>query len=470
MKVSIITFIAIVSIHSVAFGITAFPGAVGVGANTLGGRGGKVIKVTNLNDSGAGSLREALATSGPRIIVFTVSGNINLTSLLYITQPYVTIAGQTSPGGISVSGKQFNVATHDVIIRHMRFRAGGHLYTGDDSDGDSFSLWGKKWGGNDVYNVMIDHCSMTWGVDETFSITGGVTKTTLQNNLIAQGLRYAKLGGSSDHSKGLMVSGKNDYDTEVSLYRNYIAHNTDRNPLMYNPAADNTNFYVDGTNNVSYNWKGGLRPSFGGDAHVNWIANYAKEGPYSTASTYFMQQEDGGALATPEQLLYVSGNKDSGTTSTSDWRVSQYYTVNLLSTAYQKSTRWVMTNPLPYDTMTDSLASSIVAASGATVPIRDSVDTAIVNSFNAGTSLLKDTASYPNDWPTYQQIAAPVDSDNDGMPDTWETAHGLNNSINDSAADRDGDGYTNIEEYINSLADNLQIARPAAPQNPKRTN
>lgn len=444
--------------------LPAFPGAQGVGAGSIGGRGGQVIKVTNLNDSGEGSLRQALSTPGPRIIVFAVSGNINLTSLLYVTEPYVTIAGQTSPGGISVSGKQFNVATHDVIIQHMRFRSGGHLYDGNDSDGDSFSIWGPEWnGGFPVYNIIIDHSSFTWGTDETFSVTGGATKTTLQNNLIAQGLRYAKFP-TSDHSKGLMVSGKYRHDTEVSLYKNYIAHNTGRSPLLYNPPADNTNFLVDGKNNVSYNWKGGSRPSFGGDARVNWVANYAKEGPYSNRQNFFFRGE---TFVTPaEALVYVLGNIGTARTSIDpEWMVSNDYTIVPLSEEYRRATAWDIVNPLPYEEMTSTLASSIVASSGATLPIRDSVDSAIVESFDTGISLLKDTVSYPNDWPTYQQLPNPTDTDNDGMPDQYEAAYILNTNFNDSAGDSDGDGYTNIEEYLFFLnaGGQLDSSPPAAP-------
>ncbi|QXE91674.1 pectate lyase family protein [Geomonas subterranea] len=465
MRTLLLVVAITVGLGSSAFGLPAFPGAVGVGANSVGGRGGKVIKVKNLNDSGPGSLREALSTPGPRIIVFDVSGNISLTTLLYVKEPYVTIAGQTSPGGISVSGKQFNVATHDVVIRHMRFRSGGYLYTGDDSDGDSFSLWGQYWnGGLPVYNVIVDHCSFTWGTDETFSITGGVTKTTLQYNLIAQGLRYAKLA-TSDHSKGLMVSGKYKFPTEVSLYRNFIAHNTDRSPLMYNPPTDNTSFLVDGTNNVSYNWKGGLRPSVGGDAHVNWIANYAKEGPYSNRQNFFMQGE---TIVTPAKpLLYVSGNLGTARSDTDpEWMVSQAYTTTPLPSTYQQGSRWDISAPLPYDKMTPALASRIVAAAGATVPLRDSVDTAIAKSFDAGISLMKDTVAYPADWPTYAQTPPLTDTDNDGMPDSYEIAKGLNPRVDDSALDQNGDGYTNIEEYINGLAE----PKPASPPNLRRAN
>lgn len=428
----------------------AFPGAMGLGKNTPGGRGGQVIKVTNLNDSGPGSLRAALTTAGPRIVVFAVSGNIDLTSILSVTEPYLTLAGQSSPGGISVSGKQFNISTHDVIVRHMRFRSGGHRYGGTDSDGDSFSLFGAHWnGGFSVYNVMIDHCSFTWGTDETFSITGGATATTLQYNLIGQGLRYAKLG-TSDHSKGLMISGKYHQDTEVSLYRNYIAHNTDRSPLMYKPPADNTSFLVDATNNVSYNWKGGSRPSAGGDARVNWIANFAKEGPYSNRQDFIMQGE---SLVSPaEEMVFILGNIGTGRSATDpEWRVSVNYTNVLLASTYQHATRWETSAPLPYETMTPELASAIVARSGATLPLRDAIDSAIVNSFDAGTSLLKDTVSYPADWPTYSTANDhPSDIDSDGMPDAWESSF-FGDLSKTASGDEDGDGYTNIEEYLNSL-------------------
>lgn len=474
MKKIILPFLLLIIYTSIAYALPAFPGAEGQGKFTIGGRAGKVIKVINLNDSGPGSLREAVTATGPRIVVFDVSGNINLTSLLYINNPYLTIAGQTSPGGIAISGKQFNVATHDVIIRHMRFRSGGHEYTGNNSDGDSFSLWGPYWnGGTPVYNIMIDHCSFTWGTDETVSVTGGATATTIQNSLIAQGLKYAK--GSSDHSKGLFVSGKFKYDVGVSLYRNYIAHNTDRNPLMYNPplneakSAPNGNSYiVDATNNVIFNWKGGLRPSGGGNGRVIWLANYAKEGPNSNRQDFIFQGESTGDT---EELFHLRGNIGTARApSDPEWLVSKGWTTTPLSQGFQHNIRWPVVTTLPYQTMTDALASQIVSQVGATIPIRDTVDAKIVNSFDAGTSLTISTVSYPNDWPTYATPAPATDSDNDGMPDNWETSHGLNNNTNDSALDANGDGYTNIEEYLNALANDPPIAtNPPAPQNMRQT-
>lgn len=470
--VHLISFLLFITVFtpSSTFALPAFPGAVGVGMNTVGGRGGTVLHVTNLNDSGTGSLRAALSTPGARTVVFDVSGNIDLTSILTVRDPYLTIAGQTSPGGIAVSGMQFNIATHDVIIRHMRFRSGGHHYAGNDSDGDSFSLWGPKWnGGTPVYNIIVDHCSFTWGVDETVSVTGGAENATIQNSMVAGGLWYAKLG-TGIHSKGLMVSGKNDYDTEVSLYKNYIAHNYDRSPLISNPYADNTTMQVEYVNNVSYNWHSALLPSGGGDAHINWIANYTKEGPDSARRDYFMMQEypprvDG--VEAEEELFYVLDNIGTGRdTEDAQWRVAVVYYNELLTDAYQHSTRWVMDNPLDYETMTSTLASKIVADAGAnrcastTENCLDTVDAAYVDSFDAGTDEMeRDTAgdkTYPDDWPTYSTANDnPIDTDADGMPDAWESTYGLSTTIANNNAHNLNVSYTDIEVYIGSLAGDI---------------
>ncbi len=461
-KINII-FLMIISFftlfNSITVAIPAFPGATGAGIDTVGGRGGAVYKVTNLNDTGPGSLREAVTTSGARYVVFDVSGNINLKTILTIKQPYLTLAGETSPGGIAISGKQFNIGTHDVIVRHFRFRSGGHEYDGDNSDGDSLSLWGENWGGVSVFNVIVDHCSVTWGTDETFSVTGGSTNTTIQYCLIAEGLNYAK--GSSRHSKGLMVSGKYNFDTEVSLYRNYIAHVDDRAPLLYNPEASAHSsvptYLVEGSNNVVYNWKGGNRPGNGGDAPVNWVNNYAKEGLNSNRQDFIFEYAN--RLATAKPMIYISGNIGTGRgPGDAEWLVSEDWHAILLSNAWQKSTPWPMDVTLPSEVMTYTLAKTIVAESGATVPIRDSVDERIVNSFAAGTGTIPDNVSYPGDWPAYINHSPPVDSDNDGMSDFWEemTFGDLSKA---ATGDEDSDGYENIEEYLHYLANGSPIIK-----------
>jgi parallel beta-helix repeat protein len=537
------------------YALPAFPGAEGFGANTIGGRGGKVIKVTNLNDHGPGSFREAveappksyangtynweadavyakrLEDTGHRIVVFEVSGIINLESDLSISYAYVTIAGETSPGGILITGHQTTVQTHDIIMRHMRFRVGSHKivyerdangeivyydrsgtppasyakncvwgnkvagkfndpnndpipnvlrkpeynvcelpnpganiypYVGEDPGSfDSFDIWGKRWSGVDAYNIMVDHCSFSWGIDETFTISGGVTTTTVQWSIISEGLSNAghEKGG---HSKGLMVDGNKLVDTAVTLHHNYIAHNTDRNPLLANhpenPANGNT-FFVNGVNNVSYNWYGGLSPLVAEmDTKTNWIYNYAKKGPNS--SSYSFEATISVGSQTPKQFLYVLGNTGSTRIDQSapEWNVGWSYKNQLADIGWQKTTPW----PAPAVTtteMSDAYASEVLNTVGATKPFRDSVDARVIADFASGTGTIRNNVKFPEDFPVFQNLSVPADTDNDGMSDSWETSQGFNTGVDDSAQDKDSDGYTNIEEYLHSLAGGVVITQ-----------
>lgn len=446
------------------YALPAFPGAEGMGASTVGGRGGTVYKVTNLNDSGAGSFRAACEASGARIVVFGVSGDIRLTARLEIYNPYITIAGQTSPGGISVSGYQFNIATHDVIVTHMRFRGGGA-----DTE-DSIDLWGPGWNDTSalVYNIIFDHCSVTWGVDETFSVTGGAENVTLQYCLIGAGSH------SNSHSKGLMVSGKYEYDTSVSLYRNYFPGSNDRNPVIWNPfgsyqgdpVEDDNVMYVDAVNNVSYNWYHGNRPMMGGwRNHVNWIGNYSKAGPLAYVYNAYAAIDPTSPTGDDEYaFLYDSGNYGYdyatglfGDGSEGQWLIDWNYTSTAASTGYRQSTRWSMDVSLTASSMTTTLAATIVSESGATVPITDAVDQQLKDDYTNTTGYYSNACypsslTYPDDWPTYSTANDnPTDSDNDGMADTTElTVFGTLSK--DGTADSDSDGYTDIEEYLFYLA------------------
>ena len=458
--------------------LPAFPGAEGFGARTAGGRGGQVIKVINLNDSGPGSLREAveaparnylngsyeyesmeaytarLEASGRRIVVFEVSGIINLESTLMITYPYITVAGQTSPGGILVTGYQTTVNTHDVIIRHMRFRVGSHRIAGgaDPEKLDSFDIRGKGWNTNDGYNIIIDHCSFSWGVDETFTITGGVNNTTVQWSIVSEGLSYAG-HPKGEHSKGLMVSGKGQGEypgTTVSLHHNYLTQNAARNPEIYTP--EGVDMTVDITNNVVYNWDGGRSPQNGGAAKTNWVHNYVKQGVDSNSYSFEVRYSSPVSPAIP--LIYVDGNIGSTRLIQSDpqWNVGVSWTSELLSEDFRQLTSWpappVNTTEMSYD-----YALEILSGVGATVPVRDSVDERVIGYFAAGTGALIDNVIYPDDFPLFEDLPAPADSDGDGMADSWEEAQEFNVGVNDSALDHDGDGYTNIEEYLHYLAE-----------------
>lgn len=247
--------------------IPAFPGAEGGGMFTFGGRGGKVLTVTNLNDDGPGSFRWACEQGGARIVVFNVSGIIRLKSPVYVRAPYITIAGQTAPGeGVIIAGESFQVDTHDVIVRHMRFRRGETLVTNRE---DSF-------GGNPVGNIMIDHCSCEWGLDENISFyrhmfdmhDGKPNRKEPTVNVTIQNTISAKALDTWNHAFGSTIGGEN-----TTFMRNLWADNTGRNPSIGWGGVFN---YI---NNIVYNWV--HRTADGGEFSTmsNFINNYYKPGP-----------------------------------------------------------------------------------------------------------------------------------------------------------------------------------------------
>ncbi len=460
-KLAISAFLALTAAQSVA-AVTAFPGAEGFGANTIGGRGGTVMKVTNLNDSGAGSLRACVEASGPRICVFETSGIINLASQLTISNPYITIAGQTSPGGILVTGYMTLINASEVIVRHMRFRVGSHrIASGADPETlDSLDIWGPDTGSTYTENVIVDHCSVGWGVDENFSTAYRIRKVTISWNLVHEGLTNAG-HPKGQHSKGLFVWAKFSPNATVTLHHNFLAHNYDRNPLVNTGDATQV---VDVVNNVTYNPFGGY--AMGSDIdtgeaglRVNWRHNYVKRGPDTNSSLYEIYHEAFGGSPTP--LIYVKGNIGVSRTAQggSEWTVAESWQDILQDTAWQKTTPWPAP-PVTTTTMTSTYAATVVANAGATKPSRDTVDAQMATYFTNATGTYRTNVSYPTDFPTYSTPSAPTDTDGDGMPDSWETSKGLNNSSNDSASDRDSDGYTNIEEYINYMAGDYDVVRP----------
>lgn len=457
--------------------LPAFPGAEGLGAHSVGGRGGTVVKVTNLNDSGPGSFRQAVYTDprhyaggaqtytyeseenyiarldneGHKTIVFDVSGIINLESALTIRMPYLTIAGETSPGGVMITGYQTTIMNHDVIMRHMRFRVGSHRITdgsgADPEQLDSFDILGKYWGGVNADNIIIDHCSFGWGVDETVTFSGGVTNTTIQWSIIAEGLSQAG-HPKGEHSKGFLVSGKYVYPISISGHHNYLAHNRDRNPLLASPA--DVDVRVDWVNNIAYNWHGGLSLATGGAAKVNWDNNYARQGASSNSYSFEITMIDFNTAANPQ--IYVYGNIGSTRMSQSeaDWNVGFEWRNQLLSEDWRRTTRWD-TPRVTTSVMSEAVANEILTKVGATKPFRDSVDARVIADFAAGTGSIRDNVIFPDDFPIFQNVTPPTDSDNDGMADSWEIAT-FGNISRTHNGDEDGDGYTNIEEYLHFLA------------------
>ena len=443
----IATVILVASLGNAA--ITAFPGAEGFGANSVGGRGGTVIKVTNLNDSGPGSFREAVTASGARTVVFEVSGIINLTSNITITNPYLTIAGQTSPGGILVTGKTIMIKNHDIIIQHMRFRVGSHAVD-DYETHDTLQIWS-----NDSYNIVIDHCSISWGIDENFETAYNPYNLTIQWSIFSEGLSHAG-HPKGEHSKGMLIWGKGSPDLTLSLHHNYFAHNSDRNPMVSGADAP----FVDAVNNIIYNWYGGNSPATWDQARVNWVHNYSKRGPSSNEFSYEVVHWADANPAAPQ--IYVEGNIGVRRLSQTDpqWSVGATWRDILLSESYRKIDPWPAT-PVTTTTMSESVAECILTAVGATAPVRDSVDTRIINDFINNTGDIIDNVMFPDDFPIFSTPAPPADSDNDGMADSWEALQeGINPGLNDSNGDADNDGYTNIEEYLHYLSSKSYTFNP----------
>jgi hypothetical protein len=431
VKATIFVLLGIFSLPAIGWALPAFPGAVGFGSTTPGGRGGKVIEVTNLNDSGAGSLRAALEASGPRIVVFRTGGTIQLTSNIKISNPYITIAGQTAPGGgITLRGRRLAVNTHDVLVQHIRVRVGDQ---GNPGDIDAITT------GNESYNVVIDHVSASWGIDEQISSYGNTTHdVTISNSIMAQGLNDS-IHSEGPHSKGSTTK----YATRVSHIQNLYAHNEERNPRCGDTDLHAMDWMV--VNSVIYNWgnKGTdvVTPSGPFGKRVNIVGNVYKSGVDSNLGNTIVVDPQTGTQ------VYIADNMRNGVVPSDPWSIVKGDT----------STR-VPSPPFPLGFTPKPAAqvqAFVLANVGARPTARDAIDAQVVTDVQNGTGHIIDSQNEVGGWPTLATGTPLADSDHDGMPDSWETSHGLNpNSAADGSQDQDGDGYTNVEEYIHSLFSN----------------
>lgn len=470
--------------------IPSFPGAEGGGMFSLGGRGGQVITVTNLNDRGPGSFREACETGGARMIVFNVAGIIRLNSPIIVRAPYLTIAGQTAPGdGVCVAGESFWVNTHDVVVRHMRFRRGETKVSHRD---DSF-------GGNPIGNIMIDHCSCTWGLDENISFYRHMyspgkgyndeklptVNVTIQNTISAKAL------DTYNHAFGSTLGGEN-----CAFVRNLWASNAGRNPSVGWYGIFNF------VNNVVYNWV--HRSSDGGDyrAMFNMVNNYYKPGPLtpkdSPVGHRILKPESGRSKLDYHVYgrVYADGNIMEGypEITKNNWAGGIQVEDQKDTEGYTENMRAREPFVMPHVSLMSAMDSYeyVLKNVGANIPRRDIVDERVVEEVRTGQAyyekkLPKD--AYGDKWglaeksqdeegffkyrrlpkdsykqgiitdirqmggyPEYKGTSY-VDTDKDGMPDAWEKANGLNpNDPSDANQDCTGDGYTNIEKYINGIS------------------
>lgn len=425
----------------------AFPGAEGAGRFTKGGRGGDVYLVTNLNDRGQGSLREAVEAKGARTVVFQVSGTIALESDLKVKNPNLTIAGQTAPGdGICLKNYPFFIGKDEVIIRYMRFRLG------DVSGVEKDAIWGR-----DCKNVVVDHCSASWSVDESMSLYG-IDSLTVQWCLVSESLYM------SHHSKGAHGYGGIWGGQYATFHHNLIAHHSSRTPRF---AGDETTtcVNVDFRNNVIYNW--GFNSAYGGEAGtINMVANYFKAGPATIDSRKHRIVQPYGT----DGRWYIAENYVYGNAAVTE----DNWDGGVLAGSYAKTVIRVDT-PFPYEFVSVQSAEDayqdVLEDVGANFPWRDAVDTRVLNDVINGnatfdgtfyeidqefsdTSVVRGIVDSQKDvggWPELMADEVPLDSDLDGMPDDWENENGLN--INDDS-DRNliaDNGFTMLENYINSL-------------------
>lgn len=440
--------------------VFAFPGAEGHGRNTLGGRGGEVYEVTNLKDSGPGSLRAAVTATVPRTVVFRVSGTIDLQSELKILHPYITIAGQTAPGdGIALKRYPLVIAADEVIIRYLRVRLGGE--SGGASDAVSSRYFN---------NIVIDHVSASWSVDEAMSIYH-CENVTVQWSIISESLYM------SNHDKGVHGFGGIWGSNNSSYHHNLLAHHTARNP-RFSSGSGHTDF----RNNVIYNWAG--NSSHGGEQNqksddrfnftfINLVANYYKPGPATEPGPVSYRIVNPGARGGDDfGQWYIADNvMDGNDTVTKDnWNGGVQTDEKLTDFQALKQNA-----PWPAIAITQQTAidayNSVLENAGATLPKRDSVDTRIVNETRGGYATY-DGKSYkqqqaepdtsqsigiidsPADvggWPQLNSAPAPLDSDHDGMPDEWEITYGLNPKDMNDGRKLAADGYTMLEKYLNSI-------------------
>ena len=475
--------------YETELGALAFPGAEGGGMYVTGGRGGKVIHVTTLEDSyAAGTLRAAINESGPRIIVFDVAGRIELTSELRIRNGDVTIAGQTAPGdGICLSGNTVRVDADNVIIRFMRFRMGDKgAGLGDGSD----AIWGRY-----HENIILDHCSMSWSIDEVASFYAN-RNFTMQWCIVAEALNNS-LHSKETHGYGGLWGGKN-----ASFHHNLLAHNNSRNARIDHPQiyVDGDEDYrathrgnVDYRNNVIYNW--GDNSTYGGeDGHFNIVGNYYKPGPASKDRKYFVDaywyyKKDGIVYAESYPELYMSGNFHAGNgvdNINSDNYAGIYYHSQSSSAGKPDPDGKEISSPLPVKaddsktcwTTTHSAEDAFTAVTGHAGASfdRDATDERITrnaingtydyNGSKGSTDGLIDSQEDVGGWDDYSatddEIAANEDSDGDGMPDLFETEFGLDPDDASDASDMTLDPYgryTNIEMYLHYLVKDIVSAQ-----------
>jgi pectate lyase len=439
----------------------AFPGAEGGGAASRGGRGGKILQVTNLDDDGPGSLRAACETEGPRTVVFRTGGIITLKKPIEIRHPFLTIAGQTAPGGgilIRTETAKFNainVRTNDVVIRFIRIRNAHDCLDAIDT----------------TFNFVLDHCSVSWGRDENIYIGQPSNRVTCSWVLNAECLM--------PHSCGILIHGagwdpeKSPQMKDVDVHHNLFMHNMNRNPKI---KAMN----CQSINNICYDWQW-WAAAYAGGVEVDLVGNLFKRGPSFLGEDV---EHCCGFLASPVEFLfradyttgppgrdpsvYIKDNKGptNENPARDNWSMQETVNPGWVRTHKIPDRKFARDKPQfrefpitvhPVEKLEEALLPDVGCSrrldeNGNWVPNQDAVDQRLVKEYRSGTGKMVYKLDDVGGFPAIDAGTPYPDRDNDGMPDAWEKARGLNPNADDGAADRDADGYTNIEEFLNGPA------------------
>lgn len=418
--------------------LRAFPGAEGFGAFTQGGRGGRVIKVTNLADAGPGSLRAAIEAKGPRILIFETGGTIELQSPLVIRNPFITIAGQTAPGGgITLKGHALLVSTSEVIVRFIRVRPGDISKT----ETDSISLTAGR-------NIIIDHCSASWSTDETLSVSQQMTQGERQLDLVT--VQWSIVSESLDqsvHSKGAHGYGslvRGSAGSRYSFHHNLWAHHRARLPRPGNFAdakLDPQGPVFDFTNNVFYNWGGdgsGYNVDSTGISRYSFRANSYRQGVNSKSALAFVE-------SAPGAQAHFSGNFMNGLGAETQSIVRLKRPVDGYFSAIAFDHGDLEAEPAL------QAEERVLAKAGAS-RVRDAVDSRVIASVRTRSGQIINSQAEVGGWPELASGNPRPDQDGDGLPDAWEIQQKLNpNDAGDAALDPDQDGISHLEVWLNSL-------------------
>lgn len=420
--------------------LVAFPGAEGAGRFAAGGRGGAVLRVSNLNDAGPGSLRAAVEADGPRTIVFDIGGTIRLESPLRIRRGRITIAGQTAPGGgVTLRDHALVVAADDVVIRHIRSRLGDE----SEVESDSISLERGR-------RIILDHVSASWSVDETLSAGSrydpperGLYDVTVQWSVIAESLNRSG-HAKGDHGYGSLVRG--GHGARFTFHHNLWAMHRARMPRPGNynpPSVDPEGPRFEFRSNVFYDW-GGSHAGYNADTEslsaYAFIGNAYIPGPDSEGRWAFEESN-------PLARAWFEGNSMDGMIPHDPWSLVK----DSERPDYRLAARPEWADPATEDAATATAAVLDRAGAG---PARDAVDQRVVAGVRDRSGRIIDSQTQIGGWPELAPGTPWIDSDGDGMPDDWERAHGLDPAnAADGPTDRNGDGFTNLEDWLNGLAD-----------------